>query len=336
MQRSGSTISKASSRHISLYNSKESVKVIQNKEYQRTKAVWPDANGINPPDWRLSMPGNIGLLSDQQRDLTKNIDLGEFLSAAKDFYIEKKISSTQLDAAYDLSERAHKSISDATVQAQIELENCSVSGLKQTFGLSPVDQDEALEKVRTSLRQLSSKSETEFSYHEVPELLESDMNQIFIKDWGTQIGYDKKMNSDKIVFKNGEQKISTIMSVCIRTENSMAGWNAEVQLERLEKMDKFIEVAQEVAFLLIENGYFCDFIDPTTGRPWFSNKENSSADLQVLETNEHFDGLGNLEIEDLGCCKVLAHKNFGLKCFVGTLVSNCPTDHPILAKLQQI
>ena len=55
MQRASSNIKSSSARHISALHTKESVKVIQNKEYQRTKANWPDASGLNPPDWRLSI-----------------------------------------------------------------------------------------------------------------------------------------------------------------------------------------------------------------------------------------------------------------------------------------
>jgi len=168
----------------------------------------------------------------------------------------------------------------------------------------------------------------------MPEMLGSDIEKIFLSDDGVQVNYSKKYGSEKVVFDNGHQKINTIMSLSFKTENKMTGWNSNVQEERIRKMDEFVLIAQQISFLLIEDGYFCDFIDPTTGRPWFSNKENSQ-NLQVLETNDNFSGLGNIEIQDLGCCRVLSHKNFGLNCFVGTIVSNCPEDHKVFEMLRQ-
>ena len=179
-------------------------------------------------------------------------------------------------------------------------------------------------------------SETfEFSTNRMPAMLTSDINKIFLNDHGIQVNYTKKFGSERAIFDKGHQKINTIMSLSFKTDNKMNGWNEKVQLERIEKMDEFVAIAQQISFLLIEDGYFCDFIDPTTGRPWFSNKENSE-NLQVLETNDNFDGLGNIEIQDMGCCRVLSHKEFGLNCFVGTIVSNCPEDYDILKKLEGV
>lgn len=339
MQRTGSTIKAASARQISAINiNKESIKVIQNKEYQRTKAVWPDPTGINPPDWRLSMPGNTGIISDQQRDLTKNINLDEFVQAAKEFYVEKKIQSIELEDPNDLPERASKSLTDAIIQTQIDCDKDFVGATKDlkeaVEGVCSLSED--FEKISKSIQSARATSgEIEISSNKLPELLAGDVKKIFLKDFGAQINYRRNIGMDKAVFDKDNQKINTIVNLAFKTKNSMAGWNDTVQQERFEKIDTFIDIAQKISLSLISEGYFADFLDPTTGKPWFSNKENDEKldVLQVFETNDGFDGLGNLHIEDLGCCKVLAHRAFGVNVFVGSLVSNCPEDHPLLVKL---
>ena len=52
----------------------------------------------------------------------------------------------------------------------------------------------------------------------------------------------------------------------------------------------------------------------------------------LFETDERYRHLG-FKIDDLGCCKVLAHPMWGTKVFVGCLFTNAPIDHPIIHHL---
>lgn len=64
MQRSTKSVS-ASARQFAnqaRQQHQESIKVIQNKEYQRTKAVWPKNDGFETPDWRLSIGAVLSCL----------------------------------------------------------------------------------------------------------------------------------------------------------------------------------------------------------------------------------------------------------------------------------
>ena len=70
---------------------------------------------------------------------------------------------------------------------------------------------------------------------------------------------------------------------------------------------------------LKSDGYWADFIDPTTGTPFFGPHSNTT----MFETDEKYRLLG-FRIEDLGCCKVICHKDFGRKVFVGTVVTSVP------------
>ena len=83
------------------------------------------------------------------------------------------------------------------------------------------------------------------------------------------------------------------------------------------------------------DGHWADFIDPSSGNskvysisfrvmyriycnfsgvPYFTHQSNAT----MFETDDKYRLLG-FRIEDLGCCKVICHKDFGRKVFVGTM-----------------
>ena len=55
---------------------------------------------------------------------------------------------------------------------------------------------------------------------------------------------------------------------------------------------------------------YCNF----SGVPYFTHQSNAT----MFETDDKYRLLG-FRIEDLGCCKVICHKDFGRKVFVGTM-----------------
>ena len=62
--------------------------------------------------------------------------------------------------------------------------------------------------------------------------------------------------------------------------------------------------------------------------PYFGAHTNTT----MFETDEKYRLLG-FRIEDLGCCKVICHKDFGRKVFVGTLVTSVPTATGVIQEL---
>merc|ERR1712076_76199 len=75
-------------------------------------------------------------------------------------------------------------------------------------------------------------------------------------------------------------------------------------------------------------GYWADFIDPCSGTPHYSGHSSTT----MFETDEKYRLLG-FRIEDLGCCKVISHKDFGRNVFVGTIFTDA---HPSNGVVQDI
>jgi len=109
----------------------------------------------------------------------------------------------------------------------------------------------------------------------------------------------------------------SIITMSILTENDMSTWSEEVETERDKLTEHTVISCKEICGRLKDDGYWADFIDPCSGTPHFSSHTNTS----MFETNEQFRLLG-FRIEDLGCCKVISHKQYGRNVFVGCIITN--------------
>lgn len=117
----------------------------------------------------------------------------------------------------------------------------------------------------------------------------------------------------------------TIVTISQKTINDMTGWNNDVDEEREKLLAAFIEGATEICDALRSVGFWADFIDPSSGKPFLGPHTNSS----LFETDERYRKLG-FEIEDLGCCKVIRHHIWGTRCYVGCLFTNATLTHPLI------
>ncbi|CAL8320693.1 unnamed protein product [Merluccius merluccius] len=130
------------------------------------------------------------------------------------------------------------------------------------------------------------------------------------------------------MFPEAPSKGMMVVTVTQKTQNDMTSWCEQVDEEREQMLDKFIAGAKEICYALQTAGFWADFIDPSSGLPFFGSYTNNT----LFETDERYCKLG-FEIEDLGCCKVIRHKLWGTHVFVGSVFTNAPADSPVMKML---
>ncbi|XP_030065203.1 cobalamin trafficking protein CblD isoform X2 [Microcaecilia unicolor] len=127
-----------------------------------------------------------------------------------------------------------------------------------------------------------------------------------------------------------KSSLMMILTVTQKTENDMTSWSEEVEHEREMMLEKFINGAKEICHALHANGYWADFIDPSSGLAFFGPYTNNT----LFETDEHYLHLGFF-IDDLGCCKVIRHNLWDTHVFVGSIFTNASPDSHIMKKLAE-
>nr|XP_046260609.1 metabolism of cobalamin associated Db isoform X2 [Scatophagus argus]XP_046260610.1 metabolism of cobalamin associated Db isoform X2 [Scatophagus argus] len=120
-----------------------------------------------------------------------------------------------------------------------------------------------------------------------------------------------------------------VITVTQKTQNDMTSWCTDVELEREHMLDKFVDGAKVICYALQREGFWADFIDPSSGLAFFGSYTNNT----LFETDERYRHLG-FQIEDLGCCRVIRHSLWGTHVFVGTIFTNAPSNSLIMMKLQ--
>ncbi|KAA8578118.1 hypothetical protein FQN60_000105 [Etheostoma spectabile] len=121
----------------------------------------------------------------------------------------------------------------------------------------------------------------------------------------------------------------TVVTVTQKSHNDMTAWSSEVEQEREHMLDKFVDGAKEICCALQREGFWADFIEPSSGLAFFGSYTNNT----LFETDERYRHLG-FQIEDLGCCRVIRHSVWGTHVFVGTIFTNAPPSSPVMKTLQ--
>ncbi|NXE76665.1 MMAD protein, partial [Cochlearius cochlearius] len=140
-----------------------------------------------------------------------------------------------------------------------------------------------------------------------PELLRKDFESMF-----------PEMNANRL----------TVLTVTQKTKNDMTVWSQEVEDEREMLLENFINGAKEICYAICSEGYWADFIDPSSGLAFFGPYTNNT----LFETDERYRHLG-FSVDDLGCCKVIRHNIWGTHVVVGSIFTNAEPDSPIMRKL---
>lgn len=155
-------------------------------------------------------------------------------------------------------------------------------------------------------KELSPSEKLECVAHSCPTLLRKDFSKLFPT-------------------RNIMEGNFTVITVSQQTENDMATWNQNVSNERKQLLASFINGAQEICQALNEAGYWADFIDPSSGKPYFEKVTMDS----LLETDDRYLKLG-FELEDLGCCRVITHHKWGTHSYVSCLFTDAPLTLTVL------
>jgi len=91
-------------------------------------------------------------------------------------------------------------------------------------------------------------------------------------------------------------------------------------------VESFIEAATDICEVLHEAGFWADFIDPTSGRPYIGNHLVTAAGYEADDRYRRF----GFEIQTSGACKVLLHHTWGSRPYVGCLFTTTPLTHPLI------
>ncbi|XP_010136786.1 PREDICTED: methylmalonic aciduria and homocystinuria type D protein, mitochondrial [Buceros rhinoceros silvestris] len=140
-----------------------------------------------------------------------------------------------------------------------------------------------------------------------PQLLQKDFESMF-----------PEVNANRL----------TVLTVTQKTKNDMTVWSPEVEDEREMLLENFINGAKEICYAICSEGYWADFIDPSSGLAFFGPYTNNT----LFETDERYRHLG-FSVDDLGCCKVIRHNIWGTHVVVGSIFTNAEPDSPIMRKL---
>ncbi|CAF0901363.1 unnamed protein product [Adineta ricciae] len=115
----------------------------------------------------------------------------------------------------------------------------------------------------------------------------------------------------------------TAITIILKTESDMSAWSPKIEEERDELIGQFIKLAHEMCAYLGTKQYWADFIDPSSGRPYYGPHTPDT----LFETDERFRYFG-VNIVDLGCCRVVEHLQHGTHVFVGCVFTSALKSDP--------
>ncbi|TRZ00776.1 hypothetical protein DNTS_034748 [Danionella cerebrum] len=149
-----------------------------------------------------------------------------------------------------------------------------------------------------------TQSSVECSMHSCPELLKKELELFF-----------PVLPASPITVVTVTQKIQKMGT-------------QELTRDQEEMLDNFVSGAKEICFTLWRGGYWADFINPLSGKAFFTDQTPDSILQQDSERNAGF------HIEALASCTLIRHVFNDTSMFVLTLLTNAPSNSVIMEKLQ--
>lgn len=117
----------------------------------------------------------------------------------------------------------------------------------------------------------------------------------------------------------------TIVTLSQKTTANLTNMDHEVETERERVTKFFVLAAQEVCMKLRLAGYWADFINPFSGRPYLT----PFASAAFYGADERLNYL-NFQINDHGICKIISTKRERSHSFVGSLFTTAPASATLL------
>jgi len=167
-----------------------------------------------------------------------------------------------------------------------------------------------------SIEDVCNSGNLEMTVVECPRLLHEHVVRMFV---------------DRPTSVDNKQPTVTVLNLTQKSVSDMSVWTPAMERERDQLTMVFIESATSICAALRELGYWADFIDPASGRPYLGKFTNHT----LFETDEYYNLLG-YQIEDLGCCKVTKHMLWGTHAFIGTIFTNAPTNAEAINQIRNM
>jgi len=276
--------------------------------------VWPDPllGVFAPKDPRCCLPGNVGM--DQSPfDLSQ---IKNAVSKGEDGIVNEPVTSSNSDSDVTTGQQAQHQQKDKVFSSDLFTRFTAKEHQAQTLHsacdyLQHTAQAEANEccDILEAFPEIGGMSNLDCQLREAPSLLKKELQGLF---------------PGRDVIKSQ----LSVITMARKTENDMTGWSGDVEDERENLVETFITAAKEICGRLHGEGYWADFIDPCSGKPYLGQHTNTT----LFETDDRFRMLG-FQIEDLGCCKVITHREFGRNVFVGTIFTDA---HPATGVVQDL
>eukprot|EP00444_Apocalathium_aciculiferum_P036356 CAMPEP_0183485198 /NCGR_PEP_ID=MMETSP0370-20130417/179306_1 /TAXON_ID=268820 /ORGANISM="Peridinium aciculiferum, Strain PAER-2" /LENGTH=384 /DNA_ID=CAMNT_0025678495 /DNA_START=58 /DNA_END=1212 /DNA_ORIENTATION=+ len=102
-----------------------------------------------------------------------------------------------------------------------------------------------------------------------------------------------------------------IVTIALQTKHRQSAMSPEMLEERAQLFGELVGRMQRFQSHFESAGHWCDFVDPATGAPFYTDSATT-----LVECDERYRKLG-FEILELGCCRSLCNKTFG-QCLVMT------------------
>ncbi|CAG9772938.1 unnamed protein product [Ceutorhynchus assimilis] len=119
-------------------------------------------------------------------------------------------------------------------------------------------------------------------------------------------------------YRTLEKSELSVITINLKPDLKQVRVNKEVETEKLAQM--FLITAKNICSKLRNNGYWADFINPFSGRPYLV----PSGSNELYKTDEKFRCL-DFQIFEIDECKVVSNEEgFIAKRFVGSLFTNAP------------